>query len=77
MADHSSSDLVLIAGGFPSQLTTADMHCSLAGNLRVTQLVDGNKGIHILLPKACYRERLSLPGRERAQDLASLAWKRK
>jgi hypothetical protein len=53
------------------------MHCSLAGNLRLTQLVDGNKGIHILLPKACYRERLSLPGRERAQDLASLAWKRK
>ena len=23
-----------------------------AGNLRVTQLVDGNKGIHMLLPKA-------------------------
>jgi acetamidase/formamidase len=28
------------------------MLCSLAGNLRVTQLVDGNKGIHMLLPKA-------------------------
>ena len=26
--------------------------CSLAGNLRVTQLVDGNKGIHMLLPKS-------------------------
>lgn len=28
------------------------MACSLVGNLRVTQLVDGNKGIHMLLPKA-------------------------
>ena len=26
--------------------------CSLAGNLRVTQLVDGNKGVHMLFPKA-------------------------
>jgi acetamidase/formamidase len=31
----------------------AYMLCSLAGNLRVTQLVDGNKGVHMLLPKAC------------------------
>ena len=30
----------------------AYMLCSLAGNLRVTQLVDGNKGIHMLFPKA-------------------------
>jgi acetamidase/formamidase len=30
----------------------AYMLCSLAGNLRVTQLVDGNKGVHMLLPKA-------------------------
>ncbi len=29
----------------------AYMLCSLAGDLHVTQLVDGNKGIHILLPK--------------------------
>ncbi len=28
------------------------MLCSLAGDLRVTQLVDGNKGIHMMLPKA-------------------------
>jgi acetamidase/formamidase len=28
------------------------MLCSLAGNLRVTQTVDGNKGIHMLLPKS-------------------------
>ena len=26
--------------------------CSLAADLRVTQLVDGNKGIHAMLPKA-------------------------
>lgn len=25
--------------------------CSLAADLRVTQLVDGNKGIHAMLPK--------------------------
>jgi acetamidase/formamidase len=29
----------------------AYMLCSLAGNLRVTQLVDGNKGVHMLLDK--------------------------
>ena len=31
----------------------AYMLCSLAGQLRVTQIVDGNKGIHMLFPKAC------------------------
>ena len=30
----------------------AYMLCSLAGNLRVTQTVDGNKGVHMLLSKA-------------------------
>ncbi|MBY0611759.1 MAG: acetamidase/formamidase family protein [Beijerinckiaceae bacterium] len=30
----------------------AYMLCSLAGDLKVTQLVDGNKGIHMMLPKA-------------------------
>ncbi len=30
----------------------AYMLCSLAGDLRITQLVDGNKGAHMLLPKA-------------------------
>ena len=29
----------------------AYMLCSLAGNLRITQLVDGNKGVHMLLDK--------------------------
>ncbi len=28
------------------------MLCSLAGNLRITQTVDGNKGVHMLMPKA-------------------------
>ncbi|RXF75165.1 acetamidase/formamidase family protein [Hansschlegelia zhihuaiae] len=30
----------------------AYMLCSLAGNLRVTQVVDGNKGVHMMLPKS-------------------------
>ena len=30
----------------------AYMLCSLAGNLRVTQMVDGNKGVHMMLAKA-------------------------
>jgi acetamidase/formamidase len=30
----------------------AYMLCSLAGDLHVTQVVDGNKGVHMLLPKA-------------------------
>jgi acetamidase/formamidase len=30
----------------------AYMLCSLVGNLRVTQMVDGNKGVHMLFPKA-------------------------
>ena len=30
----------------------AYMLCSLAGDLRVTQLVDGNKGVHMLLAKS-------------------------
>jgi acetamidase/formamidase len=27
------------------------MLCSLAGDLRVTQTVDGNKGVHMMMPK--------------------------
>ncbi|WP_298954559.1 acetamidase/formamidase family protein [uncultured Methylobacterium sp.] len=34
----------------------AYMLCSLAGNLRITQTVDGNKGVHMLMPKS------ALPG---------------
>lgn len=33
----------------------AYMLCSLAGDLKVTQLVDVNKGIHMMLPKTAYR----------------------
>jgi acetamidase/formamidase len=35
-------------------LTRADAYslCSIAADLRVTQTVDGNKGIHCMLPKA-------------------------
>ena len=29
--------------------------CSLAADLRVTQLVDGTKGIHAMLPKSIFR----------------------
>ena len=29
----------------------AYMLCSLAGNLRITQTVDGNKGVHMMMPK--------------------------
>ncbi|MHA2315377.1 MAG: acetamidase/formamidase family protein [Candidatus Hermodarchaeia archaeon] len=30
--------------------------CSLQANLRVTQVVDRNKGIHVMMPKAIFRE---------------------
>lgn len=32
----------------------AYMYCSVAADLRVTQIVDGNKGIHCMLPKALF-----------------------
>jgi acetamidase/formamidase len=35
----------------------AYMLCSLAGDLKVTQLVDVNKGIHMMLPKSAYSVR--------------------
>lgn len=34
----------------------AYMTCSLAVDLRVTQLVDGNKGVHAMLPKTLLAE---------------------
>ena len=39
-----------------SNLTAEDAYrlCSLAGDLRVTQIVDGNKGIHCVLEKALF-----------------------
>jgi acetamidase/formamidase len=36
----------------------AYMLCSLACDMRVTQLVDGNKGIHAMLPKSALTKRL-------------------
>jgi acetamidase/formamidase len=33
----------------------AYMLCSVAGDLHVTQLVDGNKGAHVAMPKAIFR----------------------
>ena len=35
----------------------AYMLCSLAGNLRITQTVDGNKGVHMLMPKTALRSK--------------------
>jgi acetamidase/formamidase len=39
-------------------LTDLDAYalCSVAVDLRVTQLVDGNKGIHAMLPKAIFNK---------------------
>ncbi len=37
----------------PARATRPTCCARSAGNLRVTQLVDGNKGIHMLLPKSC------------------------
>lgn len=34
----------------------AYMLCSLAGDLRITQLVDGNKGVHMLMPKSLFSD---------------------
>ncbi|MGY2050010.1 acetamidase/formamidase family protein [Methylobacterium sp. JK268] len=36
----------------PLTRNQAYMLCSLAGNLRITQTVDGNKGVHMLMPKS-------------------------
>jgi acetamidase/formamidase len=38
----------------------AYMLCSLAGNLRITQTVDGNKGVHMLMPKAALMSKAAL-----------------
>jgi len=39
-------------------LSTGDAYalCSLAVDLRVTQIVDGNKGIHAMIPKAIFKK---------------------
>jgi acetamidase/formamidase len=38
-------------------LTRGDAYalCSLAVDLRITQIVDGNKGVHAMIPKAVFK----------------------
>ena len=43
--------IVLIGERLGLSPEDAYMFCSLAVDMRVTQLVDGNKGIHAMLPK--------------------------
>ncbi len=43
-------DLIVEVAGLSRQ--DACSLCSLAADLRVTQIVDGNKGIHCMLPKS-------------------------
>ncbi len=35
----------------------AYMLCSVAGDVDITQLVDGNKGVHVMLPKAIFTKK--------------------
>lgn len=52
-ARQAVDDMVRLAGcraGLPA--ADAYMLCSLAGDLRVSQVVNGHKGVHMLLPKA-------------------------
>lgn len=51
IALSSMIDLIVARTG----LTRAEayMLCSLAADLRVTQIVNGNNGIHCMLPKSC------------------------
>jgi acetamidase/formamidase len=42
----------LVCARTPLTRNQAYMLCSLAGNLRITQTVDGNKGVHMLMPKS-------------------------
>ncbi|CAA0128672.1 Uncharacterised protein [Starkeya nomas] len=46
----------------------AYMLCSLAGDLRVTQTVDGNKGVHMMLAKKCLGSLSAARGLPRSSD---------
>ena len=48
-----SSMLDLIAARTGLTRTEAYMLCSLQADLRITQLVNGNNGVHCMLPKSC------------------------
>ena len=50
---HALRDMIVLIGE-QSGLSAQDAYtlCSLCANLRVTQMVDGNKGIHCVLAKS-------------------------
>ena len=48
-----SSMIGLVAGRTGLSRAEAYMLCSLAADLRVTQLVNGNSGVHCMLPRSC------------------------
>ena len=51
------------------------MFCSLAVDMRVTQLVDGNKGIHAMLPKRyANRGRIKKQAADRARHSSPPSW---
>jgi acetamidase/formamidase len=51
-AKHALRDMIALITE-KSDLTAQDAYtlCSLAADLRITQVVDGNKGVHCILPK--------------------------
>lgn len=51
IALSSMLDLIALRTGLSR--TEAYMLCSLAADLRITQLVNGNNGVHCMLPKSC------------------------
>jgi acetamidase/formamidase len=52
-AKHALRDMIKLIGELTDlSATRAYTLCSLACDLRVTQLVDGNKGIHAMLPRS-------------------------
>ena len=51
IALRSMIDLIAARTGLSK--VEAYMLCSLAADLRVTQVVNGNNGIHCMLPKTC------------------------
>ncbi len=52
-AKQALRDMIALIGE-RANLSAEDAYtlCSLTADLRITQLVDGNKGVHAMLPKA-------------------------
>ncbi len=46
---------------------------SVAADLNITQLVDGNKGVHAMIPKAIFTGQIPGPGQSNGDDLITLA----